>query len=125
MSGTITEVIETTTATEEGEETTVVEPEPLSARLGQGFAAVDNSGSTGGEPLRIAEAFTNALGVGRVSLWNSRCSPPVPRESVTWVSTGGTYPSTIFEPQNHVSARNIFVFMVIFLCMYKSKCIHT
>ena len=104
MSETITQVIQTTS-----NETTTTEPSPvpLSDLLGAGYAAVDNSGSTGGAPLRIAEAFTNSLGVARVSLWNSSCSPPVPLRNVTWRSTGGTSPHTIFEPHNHVGRNTL------------------
>ena len=67
-----------------------------------GFAAVDNSGSTSGAPLAVARAFADSLGVRNVSLWNSHSQAPVPREDVRWVSTGGTRPESIFEPTSRV-----------------------
>jgi len=60
---------------------------------GSSYAAVDNSGSTGGSRLSVAKAFVKAL---QVSLWNSTCPPPVPLRQVQWRSTGGTSPESVF-----------------------------
>lgn len=78
----------------------------------QSYAACDNSGSTGGATLRVAQAFVNEIQVRRVSLWNSTCNPPVPLESVGWRSCGGTEPHTVFEPVCHVPQNaSCFIFM--------------
>ncbi|CAB9519662.1 tRNA 2'-phosphotransferase [Seminavis robusta] len=99
-----------------GDDSGAVLPElvPLGTLLDapDSYAAVDNSGSTGGVRLQNARAFVNNLGVGQVSLWNSVCMPPRPRQEIQWRSTGGTSPHTVFEPQCHVPPNaNCFVFM--------------
>ncbi|KAA8497451.1 hypothetical protein FVE85_1180 [Porphyridium purpureum] len=77
-----------------------------------GFAAVDNSDSTGGAPLLVAQRFVHSLGVHKVSLWNSTCDAPRPLREIRWISTGGTEPQTIFSPQNFVpDDASCFVFM--------------
>ncbi|KAA8490642.1 putative tRNA 2'-phosphotransferase [Porphyridium purpureum] len=79
---------------------------------GAGFAAVDNSDSTRGAPLLVAQRFVQSLGVHKVSLWNSTCDAPRPLREICWISTGGTEPQTIFSPQNFVpDDASCFVFM--------------
>lgn len=98
MSATITTIttIEQVIRVNAAEEATP-ELTPFSILLeGASYAAVDNSGSTGSAPLRVAKSFVNAIGVSQTSLWNSRCNPPVATGSVNWRSTGGTSPHTIF-----------------------------
>ena len=94
----------------------LAEPElvPLSVLLSEvgSYAAVDNSGSTGGARLRVAKGFVDAIDVNLVSLWNSNCNDPLSSASVCWASMGGTAPHTIFEPKNKVPRNaSCFVFM--------------
>jgi RNA:NAD 2'-phosphotransferase (TPT1/KptA family) len=79
---------------------------------GASYAAVDNSGSTAGTHLRVAEAFVRALQVRQISLWNSTCAPPAPLQRIQWHSTGGTQPESVFQPSCHVPYHaSCFVFM--------------
>ncbi|KAJ3027237.1 UNVERIFIED_CONTAM: hypothetical protein HDU68_004194 [Siphonaria sp. JEL0065] len=62
------------------------------------YAAVDNSGSTAGSLLQTARRFVDVLEVSQVSLWNSTCDHAKPRARVSWRSTGGTEPASVFAP---------------------------
>lgn len=75
------------------------------------YAAVDNSGSTAGATLKVAQVFVDNLGVSLVSLWNSFCDRPMAREDIKWRSTGCTDPSKVFHPVCHVPENApVFVF---------------
>jgi 2'-phosphotransferase len=107
----LTQVLYNETVNQSNEE--AVSHIPLGNLLGEtSYAAVDNSGSTGGSRLQVAEAFVRALQVRQVSLWNDTCPPPAPLERIQWRSAGGTRPESVFQPLCHVpSHASCFVFM--------------
>lgn len=82
---TITEVIQTL----DSNQGDVADLVPFSSLLASqtSYAAVDNSGSTGGAPLRVAKNYVTALGVNLISLWNSYCNPPALWHGIRWMST--------------------------------------
>lgn len=78
------------------------------------FAAVDNSGSTGGAIIHDQQNTCAMFAPHLVSLWNSRCEDPVKPDRVRWQSTGGTAPSRIFQNptvQSEIGQSGVLLFM--------------
>lgn len=75
----------------------------LGDMLGQGGVAfVDNSGSTSGSILTCMKDFVAGLAPRQTALWNSTCEPLVDTARVSWRSTGGTCPSSIYRHYGEV-----------------------